>query len=723
METDRLRSLVEAIAAEQQRLESVFADMSAENDRLRASSSLSTSVPPVRLKLPLPLKLVPSGGDLQDVTQASLMAPTLCMRYDDMQSRGSSSDGSPRPSMLGHSTPSDTSDVISGRQSCSKCTFDGSAARCRSEATPTAKLFRSHATVGALPAQWPEWHPNGDETEPGFMSLPLERKSVGQLNGDSKVKSGGRLMDESGLLRRFVLHPGSNKRSAWDLMSLLVIGFDMLYIPFDLGGFSVPEAVKTLEIIEIITASFWVLDIFMSFMTGYHTAGVVEMRLRKIARKYLGGWFLFDLSVAAVDLVFIFLGTTTIVRIGKVKRFLRMIRTLRLMRSVKMSVKMSQVIAGFRSERLRILVNTLVLALSILSLNHYFACGWYYVGITSDFESNWVFRNAYDEGIGMRYATALHWSFTQFTPAGMEIHPNNLTERVYTVVTVFFAMITFSSFTGSITANMTALRRLTSEPAEQQKHLFDYFTESGISAELGARIWGYLKANHYAHRRQVMRKDIHVLRFLPPTLSCDLNEELYVPVVKHCPFFYYYGIMHYSGLCAVCDTVVSEAQLTLGERLFQTGAAADNMFFVTAGVMDYEHHDSRLSATVSHLQWVSEPVLWMKWYYCGTLSARTSCQVVLVNSKKFRSVVSEQVPVLPFVKAYVVGFRSWMIAGEANEASTWKTDVWLQTAQLRQIAMDTLSDEAEHHKTGVRLSWFRQHSISGTGSMQCQMHE
>jgi len=569
--------------------------------------------------------------------------------------------------------------------------------------------------LGMLPPEWPEWRRvESDESviDPSFVSN--SRCHTRGVYGSQKAKSGGRLLNERGFFSRFILHPACTSRTLWDLLSSLIIGYDLLYIPFDLGGFEVPEAEGFFELTDRCTACFWVMDIFMSFITGYHTGGLVEMRTEKIARTYARGWLGFDLFVVSMDWIFIFLGGTTVLRIGKSKRLLRIIRTLRLVRSVKMTVKLAHLLDSLRSESLRILFNTMALALCILTLNHYFACGWYYIGISGEADNNWVARNVELDPVGMRYATALHWSFTQFTPAGMEIHPNNFPERLYTVVTVFFAMITFSSFMGSITANMTALRRLSSEPAAQQKILHDYFTENGISAELGTRIWGYLKKNHFEHRRKALRKDIAVLKFLPPSISRDLNEELYVPIVKHCPFFFHYGMLNYHGICAVCDSCMSEATLTLNERLFHPGATAENMYFVTLGRMHYDHKDPRLSTDVERGEWIAEPVLWMKWYYCGTLEADTSCQVAVLNSKKFRSVVSEQPRARNFVRNYNALLRGWMLQCDANDANTWKTDVWLQVAQLKALALEALPDpEPDEISLDSRSgSWFRSGSLT-----------
>merc|ERR1712194_666143 len=164
-----------------------------------------------------------------------------------------------------------------------------------------------------------------------------------------------------------------------------------------------------------------------------------------------------------------------------------------------------------------------MISFGILIINHYFACGWYFIG-TSGYRDNWIDASLAPGASELdKYTTALHWSLTQFTPAAMEVFPRNIVERLYAIVTLFFAMVTFSTFVSSITNGMTTLRKLKSDPAKQQKILTDYFTENKISAELGHRIWEYLKTKHYAYTKRYREKDIEAFRLLPASLPAHAS--------------------------------------------------------------------------------------------------------------------------------------------------------------------------------------------------------
>merc|ERR1712061_341712 len=98
--------------------------------------------------------------------------------------------------------------------------------------------------------------------------------------------------------------------------------------------------------------------------------------------------------------------------------------------------------------------------------NHLIACAWYAIGTIDEDTTvdTWVKANELEgTSILYRYTTSLHWSLTQFTPASMEVYPENGKERLFTVSVITIAMVTFSSFVSAITNAMTQLRNLNSE--------------------------------------------------------------------------------------------------------------------------------------------------------------------------------------------------------------------------------------------------------------------
>ena len=132
---------------------------------------------------------------------------------------------------------------------------------------------------------------------------------------------------------------------------------------------------------------------------------------------------------------------------------------------------------------------------------------------------------------------ALHWSLTQFTPAGLEIWPYNAWERVYAILVLLLVMVAFSSFVSSIPSGMTHYRKLKTDSAQAEAALRRFFLESHISAELGQRIWESLWNAYFRHRKTLHRAALQILSMVPEGLKNTLHEELYLPVMMTCPLF------------------------------------------------------------------------------------------------------------------------------------------------------------------------------------------
>jgi hypothetical protein len=102
--------------------------------------------------------------------------------------------------------------------------------------------------------------------------------------------------------------------------------------------------------------------------------------------------------------------------------------------------------------------------LTIIGVNHYVCCVWVFLGKTefADYPS-WTTAHSYPQfgdgtnrkminaPWGYLYFTSLHWAISQFTPGGIHIHPQNIAERLYTIICLLFGMVVFSSFLANVT--------------------------------------------------------------------------------------------------------------------------------------------------------------------------------------------------------------------------------------------------------------------------------
>jgi len=505
--------------------------------------------------------------------------------------------------------------------------------------------------------------------------------------------TGQAMMVSTGCTERFVIRPNSFIRLSWDFMSGLMVCYDVITIP--LVAFSVSNELGADEgfmgQMDWVTTCFWSLDIPFSFLSGYHGEGVVEMRPKVIACHYLKTWFPFDFLIIGFDWAILYVQAVGreadalgIFRVGKTARVARILRAVRLLRFVRLQRVVADFIEVINSESIRALFNVILAVAFIITINHYLACGWYVIGTVGKDGNipNWIDSNELGHSSMVYcYFTSLHWSLTQFTPASMEIRPYNLIERVYSISALLFALITFSSFLGSITASITQLRKHTTESAKQQHILRNYFMKNNVSGVLSREIWNFLKHHHFAHQTR-SSAHIQVLGLLPKGLQSKLHLELYRPYLTRAPFFYHYTAISCEGLMELSNQAASERPILCGEDVFLAGMNAEKMLFIVSGVMQYDHVEAFHNTSLGTGSWAAEPVLWVKWVHWGRLYADTSCEVIELHSSKFRSVMEAFAHSLPFVRMYGRHF-----VGHLQELGlSGQTDVLTNVCRLENVA-------------------------------------
>merc|ERR1719204_7691 len=121
------------------------------------------------------------------------------------------------------------------------------------------------------------------------------------------------------------------------------------------------------------------------------------------------------------------------------------------------------------------------LMLVVIGLNHIIACGWFLVGKSAHGlgMASWISwnENFIELGSDYQYATSLHWSLTQFTPASMDVMSRNILERIYSIVVLLFAMVAFSSVIGTVTTSMTTIRQMKCDKQKQFWKLRRYLSQ------------------------------------------------------------------------------------------------------------------------------------------------------------------------------------------------------------------------------------------------------
>jgi len=515
-----------------------------------------------------------------------------------------------------------------------------------------------------------------DVTHMSSRSGPLKR----QLQKGKSMKNSG---ERNNILNRLVVHPNNRWRVSWDLLGFLLLLWDLTSIPlqvFKVGtnGFS-GKFQSFMHICAVFSTIFWTVDLIVNFFTGFYSAqGYLRMEFWLVVERYGKTWFLMDTVLAVTDWVTLCLGIlagSDIMRIGKtVARFLRIVR---LLRFVKLSSALQDMLDRINSEYIVTLVGVAKILVFIIIMNHYIACGWYGLSQMPSATRTWLDRALIDtphehKKIPYMYFTSLHWSLTQFTPASMEVVPQNAFERGYNVVIIVIGVVAFSSFVSSITGAMTYIRIMNSRKTEQNACLRRFFTERNISQDMASRVWHWSQNTRSA--RIFKESDVQVLNLLPDRTRRDLRYELHAPILQAHPVFYLYHCLDLLTFRQICDSAAQEVSLKPGQNVFGESMHVDKMFFVLYGSVDYHQNKMNIRETrrlstrssqavgkIASGSWACEVALWtsharMSGEFIGGLSGLYGAELMVMKNHDFLEAVKANRQSMIYLSQYAALF-------------------------------------------------------------------
>jgi len=472
--------------------------------------------------------------------------------------------------------------------------------------------------------------------------------------------------------------PGRPARLFWDFFGAALIFYDLFKLPME--TFSPPDNAFS-EGMDWFILCFWTLNVLASLTVGYVEHGVVVLSMRKILLRYLRTWFAVDLVVLVPDWTFKIVDIAAagssdgddgeIFRLLRVLRLIRMVRLLRLLKLRKIFDTINDMID---SEYVSVVANLVKMILMLLVVNHLICCMWYTVSINQSVENTWIKVHNYDNAHWTyRYFTAFHWSITQFTPASMDVQPQNLAERVFTVVVVIFALVGFSYIVGSITGSLGQLRSMHAEESTLFWDLKRYLARNKVPRPLSMRIQKYLE-NAWQAQSKKSGQNFKLKNMLSEQLLSELKFEMAVPQLRIHPLLD--RLIDKSKVTAnrLANVAMGHKLLAAGDYLFHHGEAATHMFIVVDGKLIYARLDSYGGVHKELVEkaedWIAEPVLWTRrWVHCGLLKAIEDCDNLAIDSKKFAEQVKLNPEALEFVSEYAQNFIEWLNNEDPNDLS------------------------------------------------------
>jgi hypothetical protein len=464
-----------------------------------------------------------------------------------------------------------------------------------------------------------------------------------------------------------------------------------------------------------ITLVFWTLNVPQTLTVGYEEGMKTIMSPSSILTKYMKGWFFIDMVVLVPDWIIVVLSSgsstkritscdsavegTTAVKLLRNLRIMRLIRLTRIARLQKLWDLVKERIYSFT---INIVANVFSMLLLLLVLSHFIGCAWYSISYNMKGANRWLVEYRMEgSDWSYLYMTCLHWSLTQFTPAPMNIQPQNFTERVFTIGVVVYALVGFSYVVGRITGSLAQLRTAQEEESKLFWDLRVYLKRNRIEHILSIRIQRYLKQAWRKQARNKAYQQIKILAMLSEQLEGELKFQLHANHLGVHPLIQ--TLLEVSKVTALrlASAAVSTKQFANNDPLFICGEKPSHMYMVTHGRFRYQRFSSLGDMCPPEMvdkgeDWIAEPVLWStEWYHLGHCTAVEESSLMLVCPITFCKEVKRNPSAWILITTYCRNFVNWLNSTSYDDLSdiTQGEDQFVaaQLQHFMDIDMDTRS--------------------------------
>lgn len=545
-------------------------------------------------------------------------------------------------------SPSDS--IVPGRRLCeSRQTSKPSARRHEAEARRNSSRKRRSDISGVCTGQFQLEHAWDAKNflphrSPATLAT-LRRVPIGIIDAATEGES----MSVRPYRWHTAIHPEAKLRLGWVFIGAMMLGYDAVVLPLMLAGLA-PDNLEH-HVVQWIFLTYWAIDIFVNFVTGVYLDGVIDLRLTVAAGTYLRGWFLNDLVIITIDAMVTILdvamdsvnsSSPSIIRLIRSARLLRSLRLLRMMRFRRFMEIARRILDSCGSQLGVMIARVIGLMAAVILLNHTIACLWFYIGTSVEDPSvSWL---SLVEGVesdrGYAYICAFHWAITQFTPATQNLAPRTSAERMFAIVVVLVALVTFSTFLGKMTSAMTQLLNLNADRFQKEATLRQFLTDNKISVSLAQYIWQVYRQQQESRtwKHKATLAEITRLMSLPTDTLKVLCLELYQKRLHDLPIFKKALGMNSFEAHDLC-LALEERASARAKEIFPAGQAATSALGITYGKLSYSSHRLIVDVEAYLGMWISEAALWGSWKRCGTLTTMTVCRWLNLERKVFQDIV------------------------------------------------------------------------------------
>jgi len=453
-----------------------------------------------------------------------------------------------------------------------------------------------------------------------------------------------------------IISPYGYFKKAWNFIMAILILYISLAVPVRLSFSRNPkmfEANRSTDYedgwlpIDIITDIIIFFDMIINFISAYENmAGLLISKRREIAKAYIKGWF-------GVDLISLFPVNRNIFSLSHLDfedphfnmTNYRIWRIVRLIKLIKMLKLYDTIDRFFSSITLNIdKMKILKFAAFIFFFIHNTACLWNICAELQIGESWHFLENDQEHSIWEYYITATYYALTVLLTVGYgNIYATTATEKVLTIVWMFFGIIVYTYIFSSMTISFARLNAKMT--AKEERDLFyrqwtmtfklPYETLDTILNTVGGST---LFQN--TDKMEVINLSSKVVADLPKGLYIDIYNFIFKDILEKVDFFRHRP-RHF--IIKVIP-LLKQSHFEKGDYIYSMGDPAFEVFFIVKGRVLSKCQDKygkeRIQVYVEGSVFGEVDII-MKRNRTATLRVEDHCELWKINKKEFLGLLKE----------------------------------------------------------------------------------